>query len=224
MFGLSSHARHALLSTVFFTALAAPQTVRADSKDDARKHYERGVALADEGFLQSALVEFQKSYELRAHYAVMYNIGRLYVMLGRPVEAADTFEQYLAQGGKKIPEARRAEVNQEIGRQKARIATLEIRGLPGEVWVQIDGKMVGKTPFPSPLRVVAGAHVIVAEAEGFGRSQASVTVAGEDHKVVEMERAEPADEEPPAQAAPPEVAQPSPAVPSERAPLLPEAP
>jgi hypothetical protein len=52
---------------------------------------------------------------------VLYNIGQVFVTLAKPVEAVDAYERYLADGGEKIPAARRADVEKEIARQKARI-------------------------------------------------------------------------------------------------------
>ena len=89
-------------------------------------------------------------------------------------------------GGKKIPPARRAEVEKEIARQKARIATLEIRGLPERAVVRLDGKEIGKAPIAFPVSVGVGRHTLAASAEGYDPAEKEVTVAGEDQKVVDL--------------------------------------
>ena len=151
---------------VLLGALAAPQAARASEKEEARKHYDRAIELVDDGQLEGAIVEFQRSYDLTHHFAVLYNIGQVFVSLAKPVEAVDAYERYLADGGKKIPAARHTEVEQEIARQKARIATLEIRGLPEGAGVRVDGKEIGKAPIAAPVRVGVGTHSIAASAEG----------------------------------------------------------
>jgi hypothetical protein len=171
---------------IILGALAAPEAARAGEKEEARKHYDRAIELVDDGQLEGAIVEFQRSYDLTHHFAVLYNIGQVFVSLAKPVEAVDAYERYLADGGKKIPAARRAEVEQEITRQKARIATLEIRGLPEAAIVRLDGKEIGKAPIAAPVRVGVGTHAIAASAEGYDPAQTEVTVAGEDQKVVEL--------------------------------------
>jgi hypothetical protein len=202
----------AFLLTLLGT-VAAPLVAQAGEKQEARKHYDRGVELFDDGQLEGAMVEFQRSYELTHHFAVLYNIGQVFVSLAKPIEAADAFERYLADGGRKISATRRTEVEKEIVRQKARIATLEIRGLPEGAVVRLDDKEIGKAPIAAPVRVAVGMHTVAGAAEGYDPAETQVTVAGEDQKVVDMVLAKHG-EPPPAPpvvvtpAAPPVVAQP----------------
>jgi hypothetical protein len=163
--------------------VASPAPAHADARADANKHFHRAVEMVDDGHLNEALVEFQRSYDLTSHFAVLYNIGQVLVSLARPVEAVDAYERYLAEGEKKVPAARRSEVEKEIARQKARIAELDIRVLPEGATVRVDGKV---PPLLSPVRVGVGTHVVAASAEGYEPAEASVTVAGEDHRIVEL--------------------------------------
>ncbi len=190
-----------VLSLLLLAAVTTPQTARAGEKEEARKHYDRAIELVDDGQLPEAIIEFQRSYDLTKHFSVLYNIGQVYVSLAKPVEAIAAYEGYLVGGGKNIPAARRAEVEKEIARQKARIATLEIRGLPEGAVVRVDGKEIGKAPMPQPVRVGLGTHIIAASAEGYDPAETEVTVAGEDQKVVELTLAKHV-AEPPPQAAP----------------------
>jgi hypothetical protein len=182
---------------VLLGALATPQPARASEKEEARKHYDRAIELVDDGQLEGAIVEFQRSYDLTHHFAVLYNIGQVFVSLAKPVEAVDAYQRYLADGGKKILAARRAEVEKEIARQRARIATLEIRGLPEGAMVRLDGKEIGKAPIAAPVRVGVGTHVIAASAEGYDAAETQVTVAGEDQRVVQLVLAKHVVEPPP---------------------------
>jgi hypothetical protein len=178
--------RQTAFLVIVLGALAAPQAARAGVEEEARKHYDRAVELVDDGQLEGAIVEFQRSYDLTHHFAVLYNIGQVYVSLARPVEAVDAYERYLADGGRKIPADRRAEVEKEIVRQKARIATLEIHGLPRGANVRLDGNEIGRAPISAPVRVGVGKHTIAASAEGYDSAEKEVVVAGEDHKAVEL--------------------------------------
>jgi len=194
-------------------ALAAPQAAQAGEKEEARKHYDRALELADDGQPEGAIVEFRRSYDLTHHFAVLYNIGQVYVSLARPVEAVDAYERYLADGGEKIAAARRADVEKEIARQKARIATLEIRGLPEGAVVRLDGKEIAKAPIAAPVRVGVGTHAIAASAEGYEPAETEVTVAGEDRRVVELALAKHAVETPPPTPVAPVVQTPPPVAP-----------
>jgi hypothetical protein len=167
-------------------AVTAPRTTRAGAKEEARKHYDRAVELVDDGQLAEAVVEFQRSYDLTKHFSVLFNIGQVFVSLAKPVEAIAAYEGYLVGGGKNIPAARRAEVEKEIARQKARIATLDIRILPDGATVRVDGNELGKAPLPHPLSVGIGEHVVSATADDHEPAEVKVTVAGEDLRIVEL--------------------------------------
>jgi hypothetical protein len=170
----------------------------ADTKAEAKKHYDRAMELNEDGQTAGAIVELKRAYEIAPHHTVLYNLGQAYITLEKPVEAVDALKRYLAEGGKAIKPARRAEVENEITRQKTRIATLMIRGLPDGALVTIDGDDIGKAPLPGPVRVGVGKHVVGATATGYESGETELDVAGEDNKVVELKL----------------VAQPSPAAPA----------
>ncbi len=190
------------LLVVFLAPALTAQAAHADAKDEARRHFDRAVELVDDGQLEGALVEFQRSYDLTRHFAVLYNIGQVLVSLARPVEAFDAYQRYLAEGRDQVPAARRAEVEKEMARQKARIATLEIYGLPDGATVSVNGREMGKAPLAVSFRVAVGRYAIAATADGYDPAATEVTVAGEDHKVVSLPLAKKAGPVPPAPAAP----------------------
>jgi tetratricopeptide (TPR) repeat protein len=164
-----------------------PITARADSAADARaeakKHYDRAMELNEDGQVAEAVIELKRAYEIAPHHTVLYNLGQAYITLAKPVEAVAALQRYLDEGGKDIKPARRAEVEQEIARQKTRIATLDISGLPDGAVVTIDGDDVGRAPLVAPLRVGVGKHVVAATAAGYEPGEAKIEIAGEDRKV-----------------------------------------
>ena len=171
---------------VLLGTAASPGTVRADAKEEARKHYDRAIDLVDNGQLAGAVVEFQRAYDLTKQFSVLYNIGQVYVSMAKPVEAIAAYEGYLVGGGRSIPADRRAEVEKEIARQKARLATLVFRILPDGATVRVDGNEIGKTPLAQPLLVGIGEHVVYAAAEGHETVELKITVAGEDRRIIEL--------------------------------------
>ena len=171
---------------IILEALAASRAAQAGENEEARNHYDRALKLVDDGQLEGAIVEFRRSYDLIHQFAVLYNIGQVFVSLAKPVEAVDAYQRYLADGGERIPAARRAEVEGKIARQKARIATLEIHGPPQGAMVRLDGMEIGRAPIAAQVRVGVGTHTIAASAEGYDPAEIEVTVAGEDQQVVEL--------------------------------------
>lgn len=160
---------------------------RAQSDAAARAHYERGVALFDEGQFTAALAEFEAAYEASHRAPILFNIGQIQARLGRAVESADTLRRYLAEGGDSITSERRALVQREIETQTARIASLTATvSVPGAI-VSLDDVEVGTAPLPSALRVSAGEHVIAARAEGFETARFRFRIAGGESQSVALE-------------------------------------
>jgi hypothetical protein len=190
----------------------APEQARKPSaadKREARKHFARALELIEDGQLAGALLEFQRSYELKPHFAVLYNIGMAHTYLGQPVEAADALERYLAEGGSAIKARRRKEVTTEIEWQKARIAMLTIAATPAEATLKVDGQAVAAAAASTGLRVAIGEHVIAASADGYEPAETRVTVAAGDRRAISLVLAKPAPP-PPAEPAVAAVAPPPP--------------
>jgi hypothetical protein len=108
----------------------SPAWAQADPKAAAHQRYERGLAAFDDERFQDAADEFEAAYRISPAFAVLYNIGRVDVALGRSVEAVRAFEMYLAQGGASIDTSRRQEVLAAIDKQRTRIGTVTVRTEP----------------------------------------------------------------------------------------------
>jgi tetratricopeptide (TPR) repeat protein len=215
-----------LVMALLYAARVA--SAEADTKTQAREHFERGVAAFNQRRFGDAAEEFQSAYRLSPAFSVLYNIGQVNVALGRAVEAVDAFEQYLAQGGAAIPEERKAAVRVELERQRALIGTLVLRVQPEGAEIRIDGKSVGKAPVREAVRVMAGKRTIMALLDGYTADVREVQVASRAQVEVEL-RLEPvrthdqAAGVPPAGVAPGPPAPPAPAAgpiaPAQPAPL-----
>jgi hypothetical protein len=166
--------------------IAARADTAASARAEAKKHYDRAMELNDDGQVAEAVIELKRAYELAPHHTVLYNLGQAYITLAKPVEAVAALQRYLDEGGRAIKPARRAEVEQEIARQKTRIATLEIRVLPEGARVRVNGVDVGKAPLGKAISIGIGDHVVSATAEGHDPAEVRVTVAGEDRRTVDL--------------------------------------
>jgi hypothetical protein len=187
---MTSLLKRIILGLAMLAIPTGPIAARADStvnaRAEAKKHFDRAMELNEDGQVAEAVIELKRCYELSPHHTVLYNLGQAYITLAKPVEAVAALQRYLDEGGKAIKPARRAEVEQEIARQKTRIATLEIRGLPDGAVVTIDGEEAGKAPLAAPVGVGVGTHVVAATAAGYEPGEAKIEIAGEDSKVVEL--------------------------------------
>ncbi len=156
------------------------------AKDEARRRFDRGLALYNAGDLPGALAEFRLAYRLTGHPVVLYNLALVRAGLGQAAEAVEALERL--QGG-----AARAELGPERAErarkvyeeQLLRVGSLEIKTDVSHAQVQVDSIDVAKTPAP-PVRVTAGTHVVSLSAPEYEPRHVSVTVAGRALEVVEM--------------------------------------
>ncbi|MBN1610573.1 MAG: PEGA domain-containing protein [Polyangiaceae bacterium] len=178
--------RRLVVCSLSLALLAAAGLAWADPRVEAREHFNRATVLVNQGLQEQAIVEFQRAYELMPHYAVQYNIARAYVALGRPIEAVDAFTRYLEEGAEHVTKARRAEVQSELLRQKAKIGEVTLSVEPPGARVSVDGQDVGEAPLVKPVRLIAGTHSIEANLAGHETVITQVNVVGQGHETVEF--------------------------------------
>ncbi len=183
LFGLGAFA----LAVALSSPALAQQEVSPQARAEARERFERGLELYEEGQFRAALAELEQAYEVAPAYQVLYNLGKVYAQLGDAVRATDAFDQYLREGGADIPDERRAEVEQDLERQRARIARVMVRTNVDGSTVMVDGADVATTPLDEPLRVTAGEHVIGARAPRHDAATRRIQLAGGVLESVELE-------------------------------------
>jgi hypothetical protein len=168
--------RLALVGAAVATLLAIE--ARADVPEGtAREHFDRGLAATNEQRFADACDEFEAAYALSPDYRVLYNLGRVSVMLGRHVRAAEAFEAYLADGGDRLPEERRQEVARVLAEEHRKIGAVGVETAAGAD-VRIDGRLVGRAPLAGRIRVAAGKHTIEAWLGGQSAQLREIDVEG----------------------------------------------
>ena len=160
-----------------------------DARAEARRHFDQGVAAFEQRRFGKAAREFQEAYQLSPHYSVLYNMGQVNVALGRPVEAVEAFERYLAQGGSTIPAARKAAVQAELETQRALLGTVAVQVEPAGAEIRMDGQAVGQAPLDRPVKVAAGQHTLMAFLDGYGVQNRELSVQPGEHVQIRIELA-----------------------------------
>ncbi|HEX5100035.1 MAG TPA: PEGA domain-containing protein, partial [Polyangiaceae bacterium] len=156
-------------------------------KDEARRRFDRGLALYNAGDLNGALAEFRHAYRLTAHPVVLYNLALVHAGLGHAAEAVDALEKLQNPAAQSELGADRAErARKVLEEQLLRVGSLEIKTDVLRAQVQIDSIDVAKTPSP-PLRVTAGTHVVSLSAPQHEPRHVQVTVAGRAVEVLEIQ-------------------------------------
>lgn len=157
-------------------ALAEPDA----TSPAARARFEAGIAAVSRGELAQALREFEAAYRIQPRFAVLFNIGQAEASLGHPVEAIASFERFLAEGGKQIPEARRAAVARLIEQNRKLTGTLVLHVEdPTATRVWLDGKPLSNEELSKPLALAVGEHTLLHAAVGGAPTELKVRVEPE---------------------------------------------
>jgi len=174
----------ALLLVPFVVSTAAPSAraqtppQTSSSADGPEAHFKRGVALYQQNDYKAALVEFRRAYELSNNWKLLYNVGEAQYQTHDYPGALASLESYLREGGDRIPRSRRAEIDLEIARLRARVGRLVVRApLPGAT-VSIDDEVIGEAPVTRDV-AVGSRHVVVTK-EGYAPWSRAVDFAGGD--------------------------------------------
>ncbi len=147
--------------------LAAPPAFADKESEAAKIHFNKGVKLYKSDDFTGALVEFQKAYDVKEHYSVLYNIAQCLKGLERYREALETFERYLDEGGDEIDGERETEVKGYVSELYDVLSQLTLVVDQDGASIRIDGEKIGLTPQPGIIFLDAGPHTVLIQKEGF---------------------------------------------------------
>src|SRR4029079_12828740 len=106
---------------------SAQQQPSVKALQEARIRYDKGKQLYSEAAYDAALAEFQRSYELAPSYKILYNIALVQRARNDFAGSLSAYEKYLADGGKELTTARKAEVQKEIDSLRTLVAKADIK-------------------------------------------------------------------------------------------------
>jgi hypothetical protein len=167
------------LTSIVLLALLAQEVDGADNAEakaraqtllrEGAQHYER-AEFAD------ALEKFERAYAVFPSPKLLFNIGQASREVGRPVEAMDAFERFLAQAAD-APAEMTAEAKRSMTELGEKVGKLLIEcPVPGAE-IAVDGKKVGEAPIQNLVRVAPGRHQVTATHAGSTPAIESVLVA-----------------------------------------------
>jgi hypothetical protein len=184
-------------------ALAAERPARAaDAETEARERFERAIKLYEDQDYGAALAELERAAKLKPSYKLFYNMGQVRVAMRDYAGAIVAFQQYLEQGGDKVPADRRDFVQKEIKRLDQRVARLVVTTDVPSAEVAIDDTVVGFTPLAEPVLINAGTRRITVRHPDYPPRTRTVSLAGRVRETIAFSLAQPGPAPAPAQAQP----------------------
>jgi hypothetical protein len=189
-----------VVSLVFlaFLAQAGTQTADPEAKAKAQALLREGAESYRQGAFAGALEKFGQAYAVFPSPKLLYNIGQANRELGRPADAVDAFEKFLAQAPDASPDLI-AEAKQSVAELSPKIGKLFVNCNVSGARITVDGKHVGKTPLADFVRLSPGSHQVMATHPSTMSEVQTVTVAAGAVETVGISLRSPAEAAPAAQ-------------------------
>jgi hypothetical protein len=184
-------------------AFGLRSAIAADPEVEARERYERALKLYEERAFDAALVELKLAAELRPSYKLLYNIAQVRLAMNDFAAAYESYQQYLEQGGSKIPAARREAVREEMKLLEQRVARLAVETDEPGAEVFVDEVLVGNTPLRNALLVNSGIRQVVVRHPDYVPQSRRLSLGGGTEQTVRFTFASPAPKSGSAVAPPP---------------------
>ena len=159
---------------VLLAQVASPPVADPVAKAKAQAVLKEGTALYERGDFAAALDRFETAYGIFPSPKLQFNIGQADRSLGRPLEAVEAFEKFLAQVPDAAPELL-SEARQSVVELRGKLGQLNIECATPGAEVAMDGKSVGKTPLAQPVWTTPGRHQVTTRQPGYGPAVVNVT-------------------------------------------------
>lgn len=154
-----------------------------EADERARTLFDQATTKLDGGDLPGALSDYRAAYALAPRAKILLNIGAVLLELGRTVEAANTFADYLARDDAD-PDRVQAVRDTLAGLDRSLgVISLDVAIAAREVL--LDDVAIGSSPLRQTLRAAPGRHVVVLRAGDGARASYPVDViAAGNHQLV----------------------------------------
>ena len=173
---------------ICFSVQAFSFVAGADTTDEkATAQFKQGVELYNDNDFEQAAIAFERAYELKPSYKILFNIAQTENERKHYAAALKAYHRYLRDGGDQIETERRAEVEKEFKRLKALVGGITVKtDIKGAV-VFVDGFRHVETPFTKPILVDLGEHEVLIKRGTEELHRETIKVAGGQKVVVDLE-------------------------------------
>lgn len=153
--------------SVSASASAPPPPPATPEELEGRRHFETGLKLYKEKIYEAALVEFEQSYKLIARPSALRNVAQCQRDLKRFAEAYGAYERLLSLHLAQMTPAETQAVKKALKDLESVTGVIAFDVSEVSATVTVDGRDVGQTPLPGPVRVDVGPHLVRVAKSGY---------------------------------------------------------
>jgi tetratricopeptide (TPR) repeat protein len=186
---------HLRQSAVFLAVLAslclcavpsfAATSVRDELSTEARNDWDAARELYDAGDYRSALVHFEKAYELSKNPRVLFNVGVCWKDLTQYALAIRVWERALGFRDRlSADDVQKLEF--AVSAARPFVSTMKLESDQMGALLSIDGNEIGKTPFVEPIPIDVGRRKVTLSKDGFAVGEKTVDVVQGSQVVLAM--------------------------------------
>lgn len=146
-------------------AQPAPAPPPSGDKMDAKALMASGLKLFGQKDYLGALAMFKEAYDRFPSSKILLNIGTTQKALGRDVEAANTYQQFL--DAPDADEAKKAAVEKELAELDTRLAVVEVKATPADAEIELGDESWHPAAQLSRYRLAPGQVTLHARKDGF---------------------------------------------------------
>jgi hypothetical protein len=149
--------------------------VRDELSAEARSDWDAARELYDAGDYRSALVHFEKAYELSKNPRVLFNVGVCWKDLTQYALAIRVWERALGFKDRLGAEDVR-KLEFAVSAARPFVSTMQLVSDQMGALLSIDGNEIGKTPFVEPIPIDVGRRKLTLSKDGFVTSEKTIDV------------------------------------------------
>ncbi|MBI5501219.1 MAG: PEGA domain-containing protein [Deltaproteobacteria bacterium] len=163
-----------LLAVLFASAVQAK--VSARDEREARRLFEQGVDLVNEGDLEGAIEKFWASYDRNPRAIVLFNIGAVQIELGNTEGALETLRRFVTEAGEDVDPGQLEQAQQVVRDLESQLTFLRVIVSEPGASITIDGRAAGTSPLLQPVHADPGVVEVRVRKEGFDEAVVMVPV------------------------------------------------
>lgn len=175
-----------MVARAIVLALSLSSIVHAQDRDRARALFEQGVALSSQERWAEALEAFEQSRAIVERPSTVFNIATALQRLGRAREAIAAAEVYLTLAHPRRDAEQIAGARMLIDVLRSTLATVELRVVPAEAEIEIDGRTEPGEGTERSLTLDPGEHHIVVSAPGYAPHREDVDLRSSERRALSV--------------------------------------